>query len=139
MKIINAQIKKYYLDMVEKYGVGLQFVASEYQTDEVCKAAVKQNGGNLKYVPEELQTEAMYKEAVSQNGDNIIFVPVEERTDEVYIEAIQKGGLGLWEIAPARRTALMCFVAVCQNKKNLQFVPEDLQAALKQMLEDGYE
>ena len=109
MENMNNETYLEYLEMVQNDGEALQYVPSEYQTEELCMTAVKQNGYALEYVKN--QTEEICMEAIKQNGWALKYV--EEQTPEICLEAVKQNEIALQFVK--NQTPEICLAAVKQN------------------------
>ncbi len=89
---------------------------NEWENENFCLEAVKQNGKALYYV--ENQTEEICLEAVKQNGNALQFV--KNQTEEMCLKAVKQYGNALEYVK--NQTEEICLKAVKQNGNALQFV-----------------
>lgn len=141
-----------YLEMVQKDGLALKSIPLEYQTEELCMEAVKQNEVALAFI--ENQTPEMCLESVKKNGFTLKFVKnqteeicmaaikntldalrfVKNQTKELCLNIVKQNGLALDNIKD--QTPEICLEAVKQNGWALDFVKNQTEeiclAAVKQ-------
>ena len=151
MENMNNETYLKYLEMVQNDGKALQYVPSEYQTEELCMTAVKQNGWTLEYVkkqtPEicleaikenpfaleyvENQTEEMCKLAVSLDRVSLQCIRSENIKNEIikndetylnYLEKVQKNRMTLRLVWSEYRTPELCMEAVKRDGRALEYV-----------------
>jgi tetratricopeptide (TPR) repeat protein len=131
--------------MLKHNGKALKFVPKELRTSKLCQLAIQQNGEAWQYVPKKYRTTELYSLAIEQNGTVLRNIPKHDITPELWRLAIQQDGMQLgllpieqsepkfwqkletlWKKRPVLgyRTFELCKLAVEQNGKALQFVPE---------------
>ncbi len=92
----------------------------EYQTEEICLAAVKYDGFNLRYVKD--QTYDICIAAVKQNGRVLPYVY--QRSLSVMLEAVKQNGTVLSIIK--EQTEELCLAAVEQDIDNFKYINKDM-------------
>ena len=133
---------------VAQHGEALEYVPRKLRTKEMCKIAVFQNGAALRYVPEHLRTAAFCRIALEQNGEALSYVPKALHTEEMHRIAVGQAGLALvavpdvfltgrriWKLfgmqqrlcAQRKYAEEICRIAVMQNGKILEYIPQDLR------------
>ena len=152
MENMNNETYLKYLKMVRKDGLALKSIPLEYQTEELCMEAVKQNEVALAFI--ENQTPEMCLESVKKNGFTLKFVKnqieeicmaaikntldvlrfVKNQTKELCLNIVKQNGLALDNIK--EQTPEICLEAVKQNGWALEYVkeqtPEICLTAVKQ-------
>ena len=79
----EKRVKRFFKDTaksVQRNGLLLQYVATEYKIPELCALAVKQNGNALQFVPENLRTPALCLKAIKKKPEAIHYVPENLKT-----------------------------------------------------------
>jgi len=100
------------------YGDAMKHV--KFQTDEICKLAVKQNGYSLRFVCNELLTNEIYSLAFQTCGHALKYVKEEFKTEEICKLAVKQDGNSLCYIT--EQTDDICKLAVLQNVNALKYV-----------------
>ena len=94
----------------------LKYVDERFQTEELCREAIRQNSYALQFVTK--QTPGLCLEAVRNRGETLVFV--QDQTPEICLEAVKKNGWALDEI----QTPEICLAAVKQNGNALKYVKD---------------
>jgi exosome complex RNA-binding protein Rrp4 len=133
---------------VGQNGLALDHVPQKLRTEEMCRIAIVQDGRAFGYVPWDLRTEEMCRIAVAQNGEALFFAPESLRTEDMCRNAVAQAGLALvavpdvlltdrqiWKLFGMRQRLReqrryaeeICRIAVMQNGKILEYIPEDFR------------
>lgn len=136
------------LTYVKTNGLFLAFVESKFQTKKVCKEAIRNNPSSLKFVKK--QTKELCLLAVSLKPDSLQFVHKKDReiiitafsnsdcseirflskdhlTTEICSIAIKKNYSNFCRIPVEMRTDNLCYIAVSEHPRLLQYVPNQTQ------------
>ena len=100
----------------EQEGDTLRFIAPQYHTFEVCRAAAKSNPNSLYYVAE--QTEEICMEYIKADGEALYYV--EEQTPEMCWLSFLKAHDNIKYVKDQPET--MCFMAIEHDPDNLCYI-----------------
>jgi hypothetical protein len=110
-KLISEQK---FIEAIEKGNILLACIA--YQTEMICKAAIRNNCYELKAVID--QTDEICLEAVKRDG--LVLEYVENQTEEICMAAVRQCGHALKYVRDQTRD--ICTAAVCQYGHALKYV-----------------
>ena len=145
------------MEIVQTDGLMLYFIESKYQTDVLCKEAIRQDDRSIGFVI--TPTHEVYMEYVRLKAKNIENIPDHELTPELCVKLLEtnsevlpfikspseevltfmvkEDGMKLKDIK--NQTQNMCMEAVMQNKKCFKFVQIEFRDKCKAYIKDYYD
>lgn len=116
----------------------LMFIAMNFRTDNVCKAAYIKNPSSAIYFPMRLLSIELIEDAITLDGTLLQLLPQEKRTKKVCRLAVLNNGLAIKHVKNPNRG--LCKIAVEKNSEALKSVPVDFvdkELCLKAVYKNG--